>query len=421
VKQKSTFRSLLSGNVSVLVFSNMMWSLSGYLVWPYQSLFILSLGGSKPLIGLINAVSTAGSVLLYPIGGYIADKAGRVRFVGIATFLYVAGFVPFIFASSWEFLAFALIYQRAMWFYVPALNSLMADSVQRSARGKAYSLTLVLPEAVRILTPYIGGYLISVYTLPTAMRIGYSLGLILGCVVAFIRLRFLKETIEDHEPIGRNVIKIFKDAYSNLFVSVRWILSKLKGYTMIILLLSFIGSIISPFWIVFATEISGLSEYNWGTILLFTGIAKTLVSYFIGGIVDKFGSKKCIISAFLVAIPSLILFTKVSSFFQIFLIYLAVIICNAFVTISTFVFLVNSTPKKMRGRVMAVLGQGIGIGGIGYVGGFLAFIPNIIGSLAGGFIYSLNPTYPWLLQSIFLLGTLVLTLFLIHKPEKIEA
>ena len=78
VKQKSTFKSLLSGNVSVLVFSNMMWSLSGYLVWPYQSLFILSLGGSKPLIGLINAVSTTASVLLYPIGGYIADKAGRV-------------------------------------------------------------------------------------------------------------------------------------------------------------------------------------------------------------------------------------------------------------------------------------------------------------------------------------------------------
>jgi DHA1 family multidrug resistance protein-like MFS transporter len=398
-----------------------MWSMSGAIAWPYQSLYIIALGGSKPIIGLINSIAAFASILLFPIGGYIADKAGRVKFVGIATFIYTVGFIPFIFASSWELLAFGVIFQQVVVFYVPALLAITADSVPTGARGKIYSLTLILPQAIRILTPYLGGFLISVYTLQTAMRIGYILGFIFGCIVAFIRYRFLKETIENREPIGRDIPKIFRASYSNLFSSLKWVISNLKGYSIIQTLLSLIGSMIMPFWVVYATEIGGLSEYYWGTILLLSGIVNTALSYFIGGIVDRIGTKKCIITAFILAIPSMAFFTIASSFLQIFLIYLAVTISSAFIRIASFVYLADNIPRKMRGRVLAVVGQGMMIGGSALLyGGFIVFIPIIFGSMVGGFIYNINPVYPWLIQVIFLTISLFLSIFLIKKTEKVE-
>jgi MFS family permease len=51
------------------------------------------------VIGLVNAL---GGLFLYPVGGYIADKSGRARLVGLATFLYASSFLLFIFALSWQ-------------------------------------------------------------------------------------------------------------------------------------------------------------------------------------------------------------------------------------------------------------------------------------------------------------------------------
>jgi hypothetical protein len=50
----------------------------------------------------------------------------------------------------------------------------MADSIPVGARGRIFFLTMVIPEAVRIFIPYMGGWLIVTYTLQPAMRIGYG-------------------------------------------------------------------------------------------------------------------------------------------------------------------------------------------------------------------------------------------------------
>ncbi|TRO61443.1 hypothetical protein E2P71_00565, partial [Candidatus Bathyarchaeota archaeon] len=51
-----TLRELMKGNILVLTISRIIWSMSSSIVWPYQSLFIQDLGGSKPIIGLITAL-----------------------------------------------------------------------------------------------------------------------------------------------------------------------------------------------------------------------------------------------------------------------------------------------------------------------------------------------------------------------------
>ena len=417
-----SIRSLMKGNILILTISRVIWSVSGSIVFPYMSLYILELGGTKPQIGFINAIAGLAGMFLYPVGGYIADKSGRAKLVGVSTFLYASSFLLFIFAPSWQWLAVGMAYRQLVLFYMPALNAMMADSIPVGARGRVLSIMMVIPEAVRIFIPYIGGWLIAVYALRSAMRIGYTLSFVLALVVAYMRLRYLTETIENGSGIGRDIPRIFRESYADIFKSIRWVFTNLRGYTFVAILLTFINAIVAPFWILYAKEVIGLSAYQWGSILLVAGLTKTAISVSIGNFVDRWGPRKCMLIGFGLAIPTVGAFIVSQSLVQTAIIYVILITSNAFIWISTNVLLADSIPRNTRGRVMATMGQGIGVGvgGGGYARGFLLFIPATLGSLIGGYVYEYNPSLPWMIQASVLLLSVVLTYALVREPEKAQ-
>lgn len=75
---------------------------------------------------------------------------------------------------------------------------------------------------------------------------------------------------------------------------------------------------------------------------------------------------------------------------------------------------------------MAALGQGgimLGMAGGGTGGpgvGFVITIPLMIASLAGGYLYVLNPSYPWFFTGLTTAISLFLILLFIHDPQKAE-
>jgi DHA1 family multidrug resistance protein-like MFS transporter len=419
--QGMSLRSLMKGNVLVLTVSRILWSMGDALVLPYLSLYILALGGDKPTIGWVNAMGSMAACLLYPIGGYIADKAGRARFVGISTLLYVSSFLIFAFSPDWRWVALAVTYQNIVLFYMPALNAIMADSIPPGARGKLYALTIAIPNAVRIFTPYIGGLLIDRMTLVPAMRLGYMISFTVGLFVAFLRMRYLKETVQG-EGMGSDVVKIFVEGYRNVLGSIRWTFQNIRGYAVVSILIAFMGSLILNFWVVFANEVIGLTEYEFGVIMLVGGVAKTIVSFVIGPIVDRLGAKKCFIVTFAIAIPGMYLFTLAQSYWTAMIVYGALVVSSAFMWIASSAYLADSIPREMRGRVMAGLGSGMSIGvtGGGYSSGFLVFIPMTLGSLISGYIYSFDAAMPWILQTVLLTLALISTMVWLKDPEKAQ-
>jgi MFS family permease len=412
----------MKGNILVLTVSRVIWSVSGSIVYPYMSLYILELGGSKPQIGLVNAVAGIAGMFLYPVGGYIADKSGRAKLVGVSMFLYASSFLLFVFAPSWQWLAVGMAYQQLVLFYMPALNAIMADSIPVGARGKILSLTMVIPEAVRIFIPYIGGWLIAIYALQSAMRIGYALSFVLAVVIAYMRLRYLRETIENGSGIGRDIIGIFRESYRDILSSIRWVFENLRGYALVTVLLTFINAIVQPFWTVYGKEVIGLSAYSWGSILLIAGLTKTLFSMGVGNLVDRWGPKRCMLIGFGIAVPSIGAFILSQNFMQTAAVYIVLVLSNAFIWISTNVLLADAIPRSTRGRVIATLGQGIGVGvgGGGYARGFLLFMPATLGSIMGGYIYEFSPSLPWMIQATILTLSMILALLLVREPERAE-
>ena len=135
-------------------------------------------------------------------------------------------------------------------------------------------------------------------TLRPAMKLGYLFSLGMGLVVAYLRLTYLKETITTQEKMSKNPLTVLIEGYKNVFGSVKWTLANLRAFSITSMIMAFSGSLIMPFWIVYAQEIIGLTAYEWGSVMLVGGIAKTIMSFFVGNIVDRIGSRKCFMISF---------------------------------------------------------------------------------------------------------------------------
>ncbi|OGD46029.1 hypothetical protein A3K69_08075 [Candidatus Bathyarchaeota archaeon RBG_16_57_9] len=304
---------------------------------------------------------------------------------------------------------------------MPALNAIMADSIPPGARGRILSLTIAIPEAVRILSPFVGGWLIEEYTLVPAMRMGYALSLIMALLVAAMRIRYLRETLEKQE-FQWDIPRIFRESYSNVWESLKWILSNMRGYSVIAMMLIFIASLVQPFWVVYATEITGLTPLQWGQLSLVAGLAKVAISLLVGSIVDRFGPRRCMALSLLIGAPAMLAFPYARGFMWTTVVYIVLVLGNAFIWISSGVYLANTIPRAVRGRIMAGLGQGVslGVSGGGYAQGFILFIPAMVGSVVSGFIYEANPVYPWYLNVAVMTLCLVMVLRLMREQDSAE-
>lgn len=54
--ENGSIRFLMKGNVFVLTVSRVIWSVSMSVVLPFLSLYIIELGGTQPIVGMVNAL-----------------------------------------------------------------------------------------------------------------------------------------------------------------------------------------------------------------------------------------------------------------------------------------------------------------------------------------------------------------------------
>lgn len=174
--------------------------------------------------------------------------------------------------------------------------------------------------------------------------------------------------------------------------------------------------------VVYAKQIIGLTEYEWGTLLLIGGLIQTLVSFPIGRYIDSHGCRTMMLVANILNCASNLAFIFCRNYLQTAIVYVAFVIGHALIFISTSAFLANTIPRSMRGRTSAILGQGIMTNSLkaGFSSGFLPFAAMFIGSLIGGVVYSINPAYPYIIFPIISIISAILCIMRIRDPKKAE-
>jgi MFS family permease len=101
---KNSILDNFRGNLGVMMVSAGLWTFSGQLVWPFQSIFVLRLGGSYFHIGLIAAIGAIAGILPNLLGGYLADTLGRRKMIISMSFLVSLNTLIFYFAMDWRWL-----------------------------------------------------------------------------------------------------------------------------------------------------------------------------------------------------------------------------------------------------------------------------------------------------------------------------
>jgi DHA1 family multidrug resistance protein-like MFS transporter len=424
----------VTGNIKVLMLCRVLWSWSTSIVYPYFSLYILALGGTSTEVGLISSLGLLAGMFLYPVGGYIADRAGRVKLIGFSTALYTSSHLFFVFANNWQTIALGQFFGQLLLFYVPAMNALQADSLPLGVRGKGFAVMMAVPGAIRVIAPYMGGWIINSFSsggltpdeaLIKAVRICWGAATVIGFLVAAIRFKYLKETIteESRESVSpRGVPRIIKEAYLSIFESVKWMDRSLRFVVLIEIIAAFFVAMAAPFWVVYAKQVVGITEYQWGLVMLISGAVGITIAFPMGSLVDKIGPRKMILIGIAIAPAVIFLYRYVGGFLGVAAILCVLSLANNMLMPAFSTLIANMIPRARRGRLYSLLGErGVMISfGNFWGGGFLLFPPAALGAFIGGYVYKLNPDYLWIITSAAMLFSFVLVYIFVREPTEAQ-
>jgi MFS family permease len=400
IRRQFTF---LRGNLLVMTATGMLGMFCRSMVFPYTSLYILALGGEPEQIGFINSLKPLAGLLMFPLAGYLSDHIGRVKLIALGGYLSSAILLLFVLAPNWQIVALAGFMQGFMVFQFPPSSALLADSIVPRNRGKGNAMMYTLSGAAAIFSPYIAGWVVDIYGDDRGMRILYAVMTAAYFLSAILNHRFLKDTTSrtDADIKLSQLPGVFKDAYNGILSHIFQLPRSLLFLSIVVLLGMVANSIASPFWVVYVTDDIGLTTTEWGLILLIETLIRVSLYIPAGMVIDRHGRIKFIrLSLFLTSIAISLLFFA-SSFTEILGIRAMMALANVLFMPASSALMADLIPRDLRGRVMAAIGRGTVLlgaasGGTGGPGmGFLITVPVMLGSILGGYLYTLNTALTW--------------------------
>ena len=234
-------------------------------------------GGSATELGIVVGSTSLAYLIISPFGGVIADRYGRIRMAAITdawggivlliqAIWFTTGHVPF-----W-FLLFAQINFGVMWaIFWPSLAGIVPALVENEDHlmtGNA--LTQMTSNLMLILGSSIGGWIIATKGSSTALIIDSTTFIISGLIV--LTLRHL--TIAP-EPTENTMIDDLLHGWK-VFLSFRWIVIVVFGFSSVFMCWSAIDSVLGPLLAI--KKFHGAS--SWATI-----VAVEFVGYLAGSLI----------------------------------------------------------------------------------------------------------------------------------------
>ena len=397
-----------------------VWRSTIDIIWPFLPLYVIHLGGNYETIGIIMSIGNAASLILYPLGGYIADYQGRIKLISYMTFAYACAFLIPAFTNSWQWLAVGMFVQSLVTFYFPARQALVADSIPPAKRGIGFAATIAIPSAFGLAAPIVGGLLIDNYGINRAMNGLYFISFWIASAIALFRLRYLKETIESPYKLEISVTKIpdlILESYRSLYSVLKEIPRKLYIMSFLVSISVFFASLVSSFWIIRAEEIIGLTVTQWGTVMMVSGLVSVLLGIPAGSIVDKFNKKNITGFCLILGAFQCYFFLMCTKFTHVVLLAAVTTLTNSFMNPAIQSLFADMTPREKRGRVLSSIGGGgiwlmRGAWGIGVLG----MTMQTIGTFISGYLYKFSNSLPWIILAISLAIIGILFIIFVNEP-----
>jgi len=416
--------SFIRGNYLILIMSWVLMDFAGEIPGVYYSDYVIQLGGTATILGLIMLVSQLVLASVQFPGGFLADKYGRRWLISSLTFGVAISFVFYAIAPTWHYIIIGAIIHNFCLLYQPALMAIMADSLSPERRGMGYSIINLIASVSTTPAPLVAMFLISNFGPISGMRIAYSIVTLFFLGAATLRIA-LKESIKNPEKVQlMDVVKSYPKAVKEgigvwkqlprsslylLFVGLvarfSFALSGLYFFVYAIYVLQ-IGGPLTP-GIDPDPAILQLAYIKWGLVEIALFITMIILAFPSGKLIDKVGRKIPLLLSTVLIVPAVLTFLYGN--YETLFIVMPLVGFSQLLAFSAFQALfADLVPQEKRGKAIGSMH-------------FFTYIFMALGAIAGGILYdTVSHQSPFLLMTVLSIPQFLLMLFFVHEPEKRE-
>jgi len=329
-----------------------------FLVSPFWALFVLEIGASLPVLGLLGFILGLTRIALQPPVGYLTDRVGRKRLVVWGGL--VASFAPFIyfFATRWEHLVPGVVLEAFTNIVLPARQAMFADSVEPERRATAFAAIHTLFAVFSMTMPVVGGFLLERVGFLPGMRVFFLVSGVTMLLASIGRWRLLRENFV-YQPGScedRDIRRVFLDT----FEPVR----TLKALRVVLLgafLYSLAVGVLTQYSVVYATDVIGLSTAQWGLVVGGMGVVGILTRLPTGRMIDRFGRRISLLLSYTVRPLFILVFTVATGFRQVLLIQMLDNLFGYAQQPALEALVMDIASKERRGRTYGVMNMVPGV------------------------------------------------------------
>jgi MFS family permease len=400
--------SFIKGNYAIIVISWILIDFAGEIPATYYALYVLKLGATETILGIIGLMGFLALASMQFPGGYLADKFGRKWLVSSMTFGVALSFILYALAPSWPIILIGVVLMNFFnSIYQPALMAIVSDSLPSEKRGMGFSIIMLITSTSTTPGPLVAGLLYNQFGLVQGMRMAYGIVVALFLIAAFLRFRLKETFINTPKPSWK---EFFHSYPTSLRESIK-VWGKVPR-SMFYLFLSgavmmFGVAAVQLYLVDYAVNVLLVDKAIWAYVLTALPITMIILSIPIGKFVDKFNRKVPILAAYAFIFGSLLLFVHgnlLLLFLSLMLLGVGLVMINS----GSSALQADLTPKESRGKVQ----------------GFSSFFNNIVmalGTALGGFLYErVSPQLPFYLAMGFIFPAFLLTLTMVHESQKRE-
>lgn len=400
--------SFIKGNYAIILISWILIDFAGEIPATYYALYVLKLGATETILGIIGLSGFVALASMQFPGGYLADKFGRKWLVSSMTFGVALSFILYAIAPSWPLILIGVVLMNFFnSIYQPALMAIISDSLPPERRGMGFSIIMMITSTSTTPGPLVAGFLKNQFGLVQGMRIAYGIVVALFLTAAFLRF-LLKETfIKTPRPSWKEFFRSYPTSLKE-GIKVWGRVPRAMFYLFLSGAVMMFGVAAVQIYLVdYAVNILHVDPTIWAYILTTLPITAIIFAFPIGKIIDKGNRKVPVLTAYALIFGSLLLFVRGN----IFLLFLSLVLLGiglVMINAGSGALQADLTPRESRGKVQ----------------GFSSFFNNItmaFGVFIGGFLYEhLSPELPFYLAMGFIIPAFFLTLALVHEPKERE-
>ncbi|MEN6444716.1 MAG: MFS transporter [Candidatus Cloacimonas sp.] len=160
----------------------------------FLPLYLIAMGGTPIIIGLLNGMDNLLSALYSYPGGWLAEKIGYKKALSVFNLMAMFGYLIVIIFPSWiAVLVGAVFFISWTAISLPATMSLISSVVPVNRRSMGISMNSIVKRIPMSLGPILGGALILRYGRIQGVRYAFIVAFILAGVALLVQSKFINE------------------------------------------------------------------------------------------------------------------------------------------------------------------------------------------------------------------------------------